>query len=282
MSDPAPDEFRFLARHLVAIGLTYRLRREGASGTVRFIAYSGTLIHIRHAVFVLTAGHCVADLEDHLANPEIEIVGSVLVDTFGLLATSEQPIPFDIKGAPRFYIDDVAAGLDFGVIAVHPHFVRLLGLHGMVAIGEENWARQHAVEMDAHFLLGLPAELTEGVVDVEGHVSVGPSLVRLKKRSIDTDDVPQTLHPRFVAEIAGHFGLTSLRGMSGGPIIGFDKDRKRYWIVAIQSAWLKERRIVFGCPVPLLGRLMTEWTDQTIAANPDSFAEAGQNPLQGL
>jgi hypothetical protein len=49
--------------------------------------------------------------------------------------------------------------------------------------------------------------------------------------------------------------------MSGGPIFGFNlQDRfPRYWIVALQSSWNEKRYVVFGCPLPTLASLMTEW-----------------------
>ncbi|WP_442580324.1 hypothetical protein ACSBOB_33590 [Mesorhizobium sp. ASY16-5R] len=50
-------------------------------------------------------------------------------------------------------------------------------------------------------------------------------------------------------------------GMSGGPVFGFAGNEKelRYWIVALQSAWLKDTRTTFACPVPVFAPLLTEW-----------------------
>jgi hypothetical protein len=56
--------------------------------------------------------------------------------------------------------------------------------------------------------------------------------------------------------LSDKFPLNSLVGMSGGPIYGFSDEQKgRYWIPAIQSGWIKSRRITFACPVPMLARL---------------------------
>jgi hypothetical protein len=34
-----------------------------------------------------------------------------------------------------------------------------------------------------------------------------------------------------------------------------------YWVTAIQSAWLPDRRITFGCPVPTIGGLLDKYTE---------------------
>jgi hypothetical protein len=52
--------------------------------------------------------------------------------------------------------------------------------------------------------------------------------------------------------------------MSGGPIFGlkFEGEQTKYWIVAIQSSWLSDERIVFGCPLPIFASMMVEWAKQ--------------------
>ncbi|MCX5896195.1 MAG: hypothetical protein NTZ51_10250 [Proteobacteria bacterium] len=56
--------------------------------------------------------------------------------------------------------------------------------------------------------------------------------------------------------------LSSIVGMSGGPIFGFKYGPPMaYWIVAIQSSWLRSQGIVFGCPLPVLAGMLTTWID---------------------
>ena len=76
-----------------------------------------------------------------------------------------------------------------------------------------------------------------------------------------------TVFPRFVATLPDGLPLKSVSGMSGGPISGFRREPQfaRTWIVALQSSWVPERRIVYACPLPLLASLMIEWADQTAA-----------------
>jgi hypothetical protein len=53
--------------------------------------------------------------------------------------------------------------------------------------------------------------------------------------------------------------------MSGGPILFFNfGEPVRCWVVALQSAWDQRTRTTFGCPLPTLGTLITEWTDEVV------------------
>jgi hypothetical protein len=64
-------------------------------------------------------------------------------DTLGWKRVSDVPIPFDLKSARLFYIDNDEDGLDFGVIAIELHHVGLLAKNGVIALTEERWNQQH-------------------------------------------------------------------------------------------------------------------------------------------
>ena len=161
------DVVEFFSRHLVGLSVAYRLRKE-ADQSPRFTMCSGTLIAIEGVVFFLTAGHVLDQLGKLRESDQVEIVGSALVDTYGWKRTSDIPIPFDLSTARMFYIDDDDAGLDFGVIPLERHCVRLLAKNGNVALSEANWSRQHTVEFDAFAMLGFPEELVSERLDESG------------------------------------------------------------------------------------------------------------------
>jgi len=54
--------------------------------------------------------------------------------------------------------------------------------------------------------------------------------------------------------------LTDIAGMSGGPVFAVAHDGKntlRYWVVAVQSTWLKSSRILAACPIkPLISGIL--------------------------
>jgi|SRR5580700_4864077 hypothetical protein len=253
---------QFFCRHLVALGVTFEHKDSRKSQPApQFVAYAGTLIKIHNAVCFLTAGHILEDLEKALKSDQIEIKGAVLADTFGLQCASNHPIPFDLRNAKLFYIDDDREGLDFGVIILEPYYVRLLALNGMVALEEKNWIHQHDVKFETYLMLGLPEEFTS--ISVNGDASVNPTILKVEGLDCPPSNAAQTQYPRFVGQLPEGLPLKSVKGMSGGPIFGFShRPELRYWVVALQSSWVPERRIVYGCPLPLLASLMTKWADQ--------------------
>lgn len=194
----------------------------------------------------------------------IEVIDTVIADTFAPGRVSDHPIPFDLKNAPRFHIDDDELGLDFGMIHVHRHHARLLAKNGTVAISEENWNRQHEIDFDVCLILGIPEELTAKTLSAAGSAWLRPSVLRVI-RTEAPDDVEA--RGRFVGKIEGNLTLESLSGMSGGPILGFSDARPNtYWIIGIQSAWRPTRGLVFGCPLPTIGNMTTQWIDEQGAA----------------
>jgi hypothetical protein len=253
------EGLQFFCRHLIALCVTYRRQGEDSD---RFAAYSGTLIMLHNTVFLLTAGHILEDLERARSSEDVEFKTAVLADTFGLNRISNLPIPFDLKGAKFFHINDEEEGLDFGVIALSPYYVRLLSANGVVALQEVNWARQDRVAFNFYAMLGFPEEFVSENVNDAGEGLVYPSMFRVHRLEPPPADTPVTRHPRFVGQIDQELPLNSVKGMSGGPIFGFTVgEETRYWVVALQSTWRPASRIVYGCSLPVLASLMTSWAD---------------------
>lgn len=247
---------RFFGRHLVALCVTYR-KKGSTDPSLRHTAYSCTLLRIDGYHFLLTAGHILSDLNQALMSNSIEVVQTVLRDNPNSGNIHDLPIPFDLESAHMAFVDE--DGLDFGVILLRPHYIHLLDANGMVAISEENWVRQHTVKFDAHFILGFPEELTSTHVNTINEGLITSTMIPIER----LDEPPGNLEPkrysRFVAKLPENLGLDSVVGMSGGPILGFNlAPPMRYWVVALQSTWLRDRRLVFGCPIPILAPLLTD------------------------
>jgi len=254
-------------RHLVGLSVTYKHKADDAGDRARFGMCSGTLIMIEGGVFLLTAGHVLKQLDELRESGGAEIIGASLADTFASERISDIPIPFDLKSARLFYIDDEDDGLDFGVIALEPHHVRMLAKNGMVALTEENWVHQHTVKFEAYALLGLPEELATERVSSSGEGAAAAALLTVKRLESAPPGRKPTRYPQFVGQLHPEMGLKSVKGMSGGPILGFRREPEpRYWIVALQSSWDEEARIVYGCDLPILASLMSEWARQVPAA----------------
>jgi hypothetical protein len=253
-----PGVMQLFGRHLVALCVTFRYV-DRPDELPQFRAYAGTLIALGGGVHFVTAGHILSELHNGLRDDGIIILSAVLADTFGM-GRHGMPIPFDIKDAPMFFIDDDEAGLDFGMILLRPYYVRLLAANNTVAIQEENWIHQHKVNFDGYLMLGLPEEFTSNTVDAEGIGQLSPTLLVVKKLNAPPAGSPVTQYPEFIGTLKENFGLQSVKGMSGGPIFGITSEPPmRYWIVALQSSWSKSNRTVFGCSFPVLASLMTQW-----------------------
>lgn len=252
----------FFCRHLVGLGVTYRHRNtEDQAMTARFSVSSGTLISIHGSICFLTAGHVLEALDKLRNHEQIEIESAALVDTMGWKRVSDVPIPFDLKSARLFYIDNEEDGLDFGVIALEPHHVGLLAKNGLIALTEERWSQQHTVRFDGFAMLGFPEEFTSGRVSASGDGTLSPVMFGVKRLDAAPEDRAPTNYPQFIGQLDPELPLKSVEGMSGGPIFGFRQEGEelRYWVVALQSSWDRQRRITYGCDLPLLASLMTEW-----------------------
>lgn len=250
-NDHSSGALEFLCRHLVALYVTCQVDNEDP----QVHTYSGTVICIRGLYFFLTAGHALKGLDEAIKSGRMRVLKAFLVDVFGSERVTDEPIPFDFINGLRAYIDDEEEGLDFGIIGLHPHYVRLLGKNGIKVISEENWINQHTVKFDGYAMLGLPDEFNRSNMD-NAYGEFSPTLIPVKRLEQPPPDHVKRC-PRFVGQLHPNLEITSIRGMSGGPIIGFSSGPPaRYWVVAIQSSWLPQDKITFGCPLRVLGELI--------------------------
>lgn len=237
-------------------------------GQIRFFSFSGFILSIRGHWCWATAGHILKDLEQYLNEKKVKIKEYALIDYFGPNVVSYDPVPFDFERARKFYIHNEKAGLDFGLVALSPYYQRLLEANGIAPVSEENWRHQHRVEFDQHFMLGLPEvfitiEPTISEADEEIISTVSPVMIYVTKLSEPPENLPETHFPRFIGRIRDDCPLDNIKGMSGGPVFGLNKEGNRYWIVAVQSSKLESsnlsrEKLVFACPVAVFAALVEE------------------------
>ena len=254
---PTSNVMSFFFRHAVALLVSYRHRIDDPHAKRRLAPFSCSVIVLDDIPCLLTAGHCIKKIEELIESHEITDISCAIGDIFGHGVKSNIPIPFDLINSPRFYIDKNEDELDFGAILLHPNHVRLLEANGIKGIFEENWAKIDEKNLDTFFILGFPEELAEKELTEDDHALVNPFLLKVEKPGDDID--PSLISDRrFVGVINGELSVASIKGMSGGPIIGLSRSNPNvYWIVAIQSGWLSSKRIVYGCPIPRIGRYLT-------------------------
>jgi hypothetical protein len=264
------DFVRFFSRHLVSLSGWYQVTKpsEAEAGQLKFFSYSGFIISFNGLWCLATAGHILENLEQHLREGNILVVRYALLDDFGPKVISHDPIPFDYSRAPKYYIDNEETGLDFALIGLGPYYQGLLQANGIVAISHENWEKQYEVDFGKHMMIGLPQKAIEtsswrsqGKIRFEAFVR--PMTIDIEKLNELPEGTRETRYPRFIGKINGDLPIDDIDGMSGGPILGFSKEADKYWIVAIQSRWLSESKIIFGCPILIIADFVEKMVAET-------------------
>jgi hypothetical protein len=258
----------FFCNHFVSLVGSYVIMDDVGReiGEEQFFAFSGFVLSVRGTWCLVTAGHSIEDLETGLKNGSTRLTRCCLVDYLGDKPKVSEPTPFDYEGAQRHCIHRPDLGLDFALVGLRPFFQMSLEANGIRAISEENWVRQDASRCELFALLGLPKCLVEDskrLVPFGDRVAgiVNPILVPVFPVQLHPEEMPTTDFPWFVGEVGAASVLPDLDGMSGGPIFGFAQSAKgewHYWIVAVQSRWREDRRILYGCPVPVCASIAEE------------------------
>lgn len=254
MNSATDRALAFFCRHLVGIAVVYRHVSDAPSKPSTVNTYSGTLLIFGGMVSWLTAGHVVAEINEMYERPDIQVVSCSFIDMFGYEAKHREPIPFVWAKAYKTYVDE--DGLDFGLVALDPYYVKLLAANGVKAMDERNWSVPD--DLDVHFILGFPKEYADTALDIDDTFGVTPVLQRVEKLHAPPEEAEfqPVSNPLFFGRILGE-ALTSVKGMSGGPIIGMRSgDPSVYWLVALQRS--QKGRIITGCPIPVAGAILSE------------------------
>lgn len=241
------EMLRFFCRHLVALSVTFE-RPDGTHGAE---ACSGFVISVRGRWFLVTAGHILIELFEHL--PKCKNVVCDLYDAWQEGA-SQIGIPFPLLDSEHVEVDE-HDGLDVGLVKISEHHQRLLERNNIRAFDEHAW-RDPPADMAAYRLLGIPDELikrTDGARRIQG-----VRVAFLHAAKVDPPPQMKVPVPCFYGKLAPQIvdrdsgmSLDSIKGLSGGPIFGFKEDG-RYWVVAVQSMWDRALRVIRG---PLMSEI---------------------------
>ena len=221
------DAFHYFCRHLVCLGGNLQdLDEKGkAKGGIKSFACSAFVLVIRDRWFLLTAGHCMKDIDYGLKNRLFRLVDCFVLSGFGPKVTThpvaKEPIYFGYEETPKGYLDQ--DGLDFGLLDLGGpgDYLRThLEKNEVEPVREENWRVPLDLHFDWYIMLGFPQEFTD-----VGELS--PTMVYVHKLDELPDDVEPTEWPRFPGRLSENFSLKSLKGMSGGPIYGFNRELLR-------------------------------------------------------
>jgi len=249
---PTDDELvGFFQRHVVPVFFTFQKEQD----TQNFVV-TAFVLSVSDQWFLITAGHCIRDIEARIDYYGYDNTRSQLIDSLGLGATHPEPIPFVYKDShPAQLSDDYA--FDYGVMALSPYYRQLLQANNVQPLNEEVWKKQPS-EVDFYMLLGIPAEL----VKVNStNVELAPTLHTVEPIDQMPERFTKVDAPLFYGHIVLGEDMSSIKGMSGGPVFAFhtnDKGELRYWLIALQSRWLPESHFIAACPTKLLGHFLED------------------------
>lgn len=256
----------YFGRHLVGLmGTYFRLDSSGNDiGNEQFFAFSGFAMSLRNVWYLVTAGHCIEDLEKAVAGSHIHLTSTRLADFFGSEAKVEDTSYFDYQANPKLYIYDKAAGLDFAVLPLRDWYRATLTANGVEAITEGHWINQDIGACSFFAILGFPTVLVNDPAKLHPYGDrmagvVNPVMVFVDPVTTTPQYVPATTFSWFVGKVKSAQHLSDIKGMSGGPVFGFRKrhdGQLEYWIIALQSSWYPQSRITLGCPVRTFAALV--------------------------
>lgn len=248
----ADDHFvRFFMQHVVALNQAWD---QPGTSTRQHNAYTCFVLEMWDQWFLVTAGHV---LLNHLYDPDRKNVVCTIFDAWKK-GTSQLPTPFLLPEV-RLALDE--DGLDLGLIPIDPFYRRQLAANGIKAF-DERVSRPLPTDMLKYVVVGLPDQFITRRPTATGNVEllVSPTIVPLD--AVDPPPGMSTPFPRFYGKIAGprrneHTGvsLDEMSGFSGGPILGFranENGQMHYYLVAIQSGWRRDLRVVAGPLMPAI------------------------------
>lgn len=243
----------FMSRHFVALTYNYEsLNPDGSVFHQGETALSGFVIELHGVWFWVTAGHCLKDhLDQRIRKGQIRITGGGFVDYFGYEAEHRFTVPFTYERGCGLYVEKPSLGLDFALIPLDVNKRRLFEKNKVIAISRDNWIHQTSLTFERFKMLGIPADnvFTRDQPNGSSSILLQPVMVDVQELDPTKIDDPQSEY-WFAGRLAPEVKIASLIGMSGGPIYGFRRDSEGHWtyhVVALQSRWRPDSRILFGC-----------------------------------
>jgi hypothetical protein len=241
-------EARYYMRHVVPI---YFHVRKGSDE--RQFVHTAFAFSVAGCWVLMTAGHCITEIERARA-AGYELVKCRILDTLGVNAKYTEPVPFDYDAADPVRICHDEAW-DYGAMFPTDNTCMLLRANGVTPFDEQWWIGEPD-DVDAYFVIGAPAETTTASA---GGVKLTAAMARVAPLTKRPDGFCETNAPMFYGELLDN-PLSSLKGMSGGPILSFKHNcgdgTGRYWLHAMQVSQISGSKSISGIRMAPLGDFM--------------------------
>ena len=252
------EEFRRAVTCSV-VGLGYTAKKSDSSERT-YQHTSGFLLTIEDTWYFVTAGH-VFTYKEKLKHAGYSIGQWHFDDSAGWTEKERRiPPPFTFTNEDTF-VYETDEGHDYGAIRIKPFHRRELEANEKVALTEHQWESDTIPDLKAFCIVGVPGERVQPL-DTSDQFIVNKGLAFLEVIPVQEENVPQKFRRKtscFYGEIAdeltdeaSRITVESIKGMSGGPIFALlftETGTLTATVIAIQSAWRPEERLVIGCPV---------------------------------
>jgi hypothetical protein len=254
-----------IRRHFVCLsGVWVELDRSGNWKTEeKPYCYSGFIIKICGRWCFMTAGHVFRDIDNFIAKGSIRLLKCGLADYFSAEAKVKEPVQFAYDDAHRIIVD--RSEMDFGLIPLRDYYTMNLEANGVTPMRVAAWTGRRPPQFDFYAVLGLPDEHLEprsrmGERGPQIGYIMTLSLVGVQPLESPPADSAVSPIPRFAGALRDGGCLGSVKGMSGGPILGISKTDGGwdYACVAVQGSWDKGRRLIYGTPVSIVVETITK------------------------
>ena len=252
-------------KHLVGLAGVYEhIGRNGDRKPQAPFCYSTTVIEIRGEWYLATAGHILEKMDALIRRDDARLVACGLDDTYAPTACHESPLScFDYENAERFWHCDNT--IDCGLIRLRQNNRDLLAANGIEPLLAQHWDPSYVASCDNFLMLGFPEDsiatgISFGNSKYNARVKGRPSLILVDRQNEEVGGDSS----RFVGQIRPEHNVGSIVGMSGGPIFAFrGSEFEPYFLAAIQSTWLENDKVTFGCPIPLILDTAREFLAET-------------------
>lgn len=232
------ETISFFYRHIVPMVFIFQKGDESYHAQI-----STFVISIKENWFLVTAGHCLRDVEVNLERG-YRIKRCGLADSLGINPQDHFYIPFVYSDRKNIIIEDY--GLDIGLIFLSEYYKGLLQANNIVALNEEVWKHQPE-DPDFFFLVGMPDLLIE---KAQQGLIFHPAFCLIEKIESKPEGFEEVEIPRFYGRMSQDEIIDDIKGISGSPIFAFKKDNQgqlKYWLTAVECSWLNESKYISGC-----------------------------------
>jgi hypothetical protein len=257
------DFLRGIRRHFVSLSGTCVDLQGAFPREERMFCCSGFVIEICGVWCFVTAGHVFNEIDNGIRSGKIRLLKCSLADYYAAEAVDKEPIHFDYEGAHRITVE--AGGMDVGLIALRDYYRINLSANGVRPMPVADWVSCSPPPFEHYAVLGLPTEQLElrtRMGDRGPQIGYMTTLTLAGVQALPSPppDRIESPIPRFAGLLNDRGQLGSVKGMSGGPILGVSRCGMAwpYACVAVQGSWDVNRRLIYGTPVSIVVDAITK------------------------